>query len=280
MEYQYKPKKFYFLTLAFTWSLWTLAALLSRMAESENDAIYGVAMAFMFLGLVVPCVMSFAFVKKSGCKKLKKDYREKIFGFFRVNLKNVILAVLIFVLVIFLSIAVSLLFGESKNQFGFADEFSFSIGGLPTLFILILTALFEELGWRGYAEDSIAQYHSWFMESVIFGFLWAAWHIPLFFIEGTYQKMILAMNPWYMINFFVGMIPLGFFFTWVYVKNQRSIFACSIVHFVVNFLQEQINLSQNTKCIESVLILLLSVILVAINKDMFFEKRHVGNILA
>ena len=66
----------------------------------------------------------------------------------------------------------------------------------------------EELGWRGYAEDSIAQYHTWFTESIIFGFLWAGWHIPLFFIEGTYQANILAMNPLYMINFF---LLIGYF---------------------------------------------------------------------
>ncbi|MCQ2592090.1 MAG: CPBP family intramembrane metalloprotease [Treponema sp.] len=279
MEYTFKPKKFYLLTLGFTWIFWIVAAILSHFSTNESDVFFALAMAFMFVGLIVPSVMAFIFVKKSGCEQLKRDYKEKIFGFFRITLWKVILAILVFSAVIFASIGISLLFGESKNQFGLVEGFSFSIGGMPTLLLLIITALFEELGWRGYAEDSIAQYCSWFKESVIFGFLWSIWHAPLFFIQGTYQANILAMNPWYMVNFFVGIIPLGFFFTWVYVGNKRSIFACSLVHFAVNFLQEQINMSQNTKCIETFVVSILAVILVVLNKDMFFEKRHIGNIL-
>jgi len=276
MKYQFKPKKFYLLTLAATWVLWFTAAVLSHM---EGSGYFAGAMARMFLGLIVPSVMALIFVKKSNSDALKRDYKEKLCGFFRINPKNLILASLVFAAIIFASIGLSLLFGESTEQFRFAGGFSFSIGGMPTLALLLITALFEELGWRGYAEDSIAQYHSWFMESIIFGVLWAAWHIPLFFIEGTYQANILAMNPLYMVNFFVSMMPLGFIFTWVYVGNNRSIFACSIFHFIVNFLQEQIDMTQNTKCIESVFVLIAAIIIVACNKDMFFEKRHVGNIL-
>lgn len=279
MKYIFKPKKFYVLTLIFTWVLWFTAAILSHLSKSETDVYFALAMGFMFVGLIVPCVMAFIFVKKSGSQALKKDYKEKVFGFFRVNVPMVICAILLFTVLIFASIGISLLFGESTDQFAFVSGFSFSIGGVPTLLILVLTALFEELGWRGYAEDSIAEYHSWFTESIIFGFLWAAWHLPLFFIEGTYQANILEMNPLYMINFFAGIIPLGFFFTWVYVGSKRSIFACSIVHFFVNLLQEEINMTQNTKCIETLVLCVVAAILVAANKDMFFEKRHVGNIL-
>ncbi len=274
--YTFKPVKFYVITLVCTWVFWISAAVFSHI---PGESWYGVAMAFMFLGLIVPCVVAFCFVKKSGSKALKDDYEEKIFGFFRINIWNVIAAMIIFTLVIFASILVSLLFGESTDQFAFAEDFSFSIGGVPTLFLIVLTALFEELGWRGYAEDSIAQYHSWFVESVIFGVLWGAWHIPLFFIQGTYQEMIFQMNPWYMVNFFVGTMPLGFVITWVYVKSNRSIFACSLFHFIVNFLQEQINMTQNTKCIETGILFVVAGIVVLCNKDTFFETRHVGNIL-
>lgn len=275
-NYIFKPKKFYLLTLLFTWIFWGVAAFLSKQQGNLNMAL---SMLLMFLGLCVPSVLAFIFVKKSNCKRLKQDYKEKLCGLFRINFKNLLVASLIMAAIIFASIGISLLFGESKNQFSFADGFSFSIGGMPTLIVLMLTGILEELGWRGYAEDSIAQYHTWFTESIIFGFLWAAWHIPLFFIDGTYQANILAMNPLYMINFFVGMMPLGFIITWVYVKNNRSIFACSIFHFVINFLQEQIAMTQNTKCIETVVIFVVAAIIVACNKDMFFEKRHIGNII-
>lgn len=276
MKYIFKPKKFYLITLAATWIFWIAAVVCSKF---DGTGFLAAAMALMFLGLCVPSVVALIFIKTSKCETLKKDYKEKLCGFFRINFKNLILAAGVFFIIIIASIGISLLFGESIEQFRFADGFSFSIGGVPTLLILLLTALLEELGWRGYAEDSIAEYHNWFTESIIFGVLWAAWHIPLFFINGTYQANILAMNPWYMVNFFVGMMPLGFIFTWVYVRNNRSIFACSIFHFIVNFLQEQIDMTQNTKCIESFVVFVVAVIIVVCNKDLFFEKRHVGNIL-
>lgn len=274
--YKFRPVKFYLITLTFTWIFWITAAVFSHM---EGEANMAISMALMFFGLIVPCVTAFTFVKKSESKALKDDYKAKLVGFLRLKPLNIILAMIVFAVTIFASIGVSLFFGESTDQFSFAEGFSFSIGGMPTLFLLILTALFEELGWRGYAEDSIAQYNSWFKESVIFGLLWGAWHIPLFFIEGTYQSMILQMNPWYMVNFFVGTMPLGFIITWVYIKNNRSIFACCLFHFIVNFLQEQINMTQNTKCIETGIMFIVAAIVVLCNKDAFFEKRHVGNIL-
>jgi len=279
MKYVFKPKKFYLLTLLVTWIFWIAAAVLSHVSENQTDGFFAAAMALMFFGLMVPCVMAFIFVKKSGSERLKQDYKEKLSGAFRINPKVLIFGILVFAAMIFASIGISVLFGEPTDQFGFADRFSFSIGGMPTLALIIITALFEELGWRGYAEDSIAQYHNWFWESIIFGFLWGLWHLPLFFISGTYQAMILEMNPLYMINFFVSIMPLGFLFTWIYVGNNRSIFACSIFHFVVNFLQELINMTQNTKCIETLVLYIVAVIVVLCNKEMFFEKRHVGNIL-
>lgn len=272
--YKYKPVKFYLFTLLSTWIFWFAAAIISRF-----DWGMAPAMALMVVGLCVPTVVAFIMVRTSKSDALKKDYKDKICGFFRINFKNVIASLVVFSLVIVVSILISLLFGESKEQFGLTGGFSFSIGGLPTLAVLFATALFEEMGWRGYSEDSIASYMSWFKESIIFGCLWAAWHAPLFFIEGTYQYEILHMNPWYMVNFFVSMMPIGFFLTWVYLGNHRSIFACSIVHFCVNFLQEQIALTQNTKCIETVVLFIVAGIIVAFNKDMFFEKRHVGNFL-
>jgi membrane protease YdiL (CAAX protease family) len=35
------------------------------------------------------------------------------------------------------------------------------------------------MGWRGYAEDSIASYFSWWKESLISGSLWSLWHLPM-----------------------------------------------------------------------------------------------------
>jgi membrane protease YdiL (CAAX protease family) len=169
--------------------------------------------------------------------------------------------------------------GQSLEQFSFVKDFSFSIGGTSTLLVLVLAALLEELGWRGYAEDAVASYCSWWKESVIFGLVWALWHLPLFFIPDTYHYNILQQSPLYMANFFVSIMPLGFLVTWVYVKNNRSILASMIFHFFVNILQEKVALTQTTKCVETLVLFMAAALVVALNRDLFFETRHIGNLL-
>ena len=76
------------------------------------------------------------------------------------------------------------------SQLQFAEGFSFSIGMAPSLLVLILAAIFEEVGWRGYGMDSLRKNKNYFTATLIFAGLWALWHLPLFFIQGTYQNEI------------------------------------------------------------------------------------------
>ena len=269
MKYQYRPVRFYLFVFAFTWAFWIPAAL-----APEN-----LRMTFMLLGLLVPPVTAIITILTSGNKALKTDFRQKMFGAFRLKPPVVIGAVGVFLGIIAVSILLSTFAGQSLKQFSFVEDFSFSIGGTPTLLVLVLAALLEELGWRGYAEDAIASYCSWWKESVIFGLVWALWHLPLFFIQDTYHYNILQQNPLYMANFFVSIMPLGFIVTWVYVKNNRSILASMIFHFFVNLLQEKVALTQTTKCVETLVLFAAAAIVVALNRDLFFEKRHIGSLL-
>ena len=97
-------------------------------------------------------------------------------------------------------------------------------------------------------------------------------------ISGTYQAGLMV-NPLYVVNFFLSGIPMGFVITWVYLESDRSILACMIFHFFVNFMQEKIAMTPETKCLETIVITLVTVIIVMAKKDMFFETRHVGRLL-
>lgn len=87
------------------------------------------------------------------------------------------------------------------------------------------------------------------------------------------------VNPMYVVNFFVSGIPLGFIITWVYLASDRSILACMIFHLFVNFMQEKIAMTPETKCVETLVVIAATAIIVLWNKDMFFETRHVGRLL-
>ena len=72
---------------------------------------------------------------------------------------------------------------------------------------------------------------------------------------------------------------MGYIITWVYLASDRSILACIVFHMAVNFLQEKIAMTPETKCVETIVVLIATVIIVIVKKDMFFETRHVGRIL-
>ncbi|MBS7009745.1 CPBP family intramembrane glutamic endopeptidase [Anaerostipes sp.] len=269
-QYQYRPIRFYLTVFILTWSCW-IAAALCRKNET--------AMTWMFLGLCVPAATAVLTVFLSGSKALKSDLKRKLVGFYRIHPVNLLSAFVLFVCIAAVSILLSVLFGQSLDQFSFAEGFSFSIKGSSALLTILLASVIEELGWRGYGEDAIAQYGSWFWESVLFGFIWSAWHIPLFFIEGTYQAGLLQLGTGYALNFFISVIPLGFLTTWVYVKNNRSMMASIFFHIVVNFFQEKIAMTPQTKCVETFVITLAAAGIVLANKEMFFETDHVGRLL-
>ena len=268
-KYRYRPVLFFAMAYLFTWLFGIPASFLPE----------DISPLLMLIGLIAPAAVSTVFVLVSGSEELKQDLKNKLVGFYKVKWLNVLLAVIVFAIVIVCSILLSLLFGQSLDQFSFTEDFSFTGVGIAGAFLTIMVAsIIEEVGWKGYCEDSIGNYMNWFWESMIFGVLWSFWHFPLIFIRGTYQAGLMV-NPLYVINFFVSGIPMGFIITWVYLVSDRSILACMIFHLFVNFMQEKIAMTPETKCVETIVITLVTVIIVLIKKDMFFETKHVGRLL-
>ncbi|MBR4412788.1 MAG: CPBP family intramembrane metalloprotease, partial [Lachnospiraceae bacterium] len=263
-KYRYRPVLFFALAYLFTWIFWIPAIFLPQ----------NLGAVLMLIGLLAPGIVSTVFVLASGSKELKTDLKNKIIGFYKVKWGNVALAVVVFALIIVSSILLSTLFGQSLNQFAFTEDFSFTgVGIAGAFFTILIASIVEEVGWKGYCEDSIGNYMNWFWESMIFGVLWSFWHFPLIFIQGTYQAGLMV-NPLYVINFFVSGIPMGFIITWVYLASDRSILACMIFHLVVNFLQEKIAMTPETKCVETIVVTIVTIIIVIAKKDMFFSTRH------
>ena len=267
-KYKYRPVLFFVLAYLFTWMFWIPAIFVP-----ENIGII-----LMLIGLIAPAVISTIFVLASDSETLKQDLKNKVFGFYKVKWQNVILAIIVFAAIIVASILLSLLFGQSIEQFAFTEDFSFTGVGIAGAFITILVAsIIEEVGWKGYCEDSIGDYMNWFWESMIFGVLWSLWHLPLLFIPGTYQAGLMV-NPLYVVNFFISGVPMGFIITWVYLVSDRSILACMVFHLFVNFMQEKIAMTPETKCVETIVVTVATAFIVLANKEMFFETDHIGKL--
>ncbi len=263
----YKPRTFWILSYLFTWAFWFYAAYLSRTQVGDTYTVY------MVLGLFAPAIIGLILVMTSGSHEMRRDYLGRLFDVRRIKPWSILLLTLIFLGAIVVSILISLAFGQSIQQFSFTEGFSFSVGAIPTLFTLLLAALIEEVAWRGYGYESMRATGSELKATCLFSIVWALWHLPLFLIVGSYQYEVLQASPWFAVNFMLSGIPITFLFTWLCVKNNRSVFACFAFHFMLNFLQETIAMTQVTKCIESVVMAAIALIFVLRNKEIFLGKQ-------
>jgi CAAX amino terminal protease family. len=188
---------------------------------------------------------------------------------FKMDAPHFLFILLLMPCVICLATWISLFFGCSAEQFSITKEMSVMKGWaiLGIVIPLVMAPLIEELGWRGYGVDSLKTYFNLFNTSMLFGFLWAAWHLPAFFVKGYYQNDLWKMGIVYVINFFVSCIVFSFLMNWVYYKTGRSIPAIVLFHAVANFSSMVLRTEQFTKCIATVLLCVITVAVISCDKD-------------
>lgn len=92
------------------------------------------------------------------------------------------------------------------------------------LYVLVFSALGEEVGWRGYLLPRLLHRLSPFQASLILGLIWACWHLPLFWLPDTIQ----AQLP---LSWFLAQI-LGstFLYTWIYLRTNKSLLPVILFH--------------------------------------------------
>jgi len=267
----YKPLRYFIMTFVSTYLLWFTGAWLSFQPNNN-----GMHMLVMLPGLLAPFIISLIMLLRNPDAAMKRDFLNRLINLKRIKLKFMPIFVLLMPIAVLLSTALSLLFGQSAAQFQLADGFSFSSGFVPVLLLLFMAATFEELGWRGYAFDSLRNRFSFFKASLLFSLLWSAWHAPLIFVKDSYQIEILQQNPWFAVNFFVSIIPMGIIISWVCMKNRKSVLAAVLFHFIINLSQEVLAITQVTKCIESGVLTLIAAAIVWHDRSIFFSSEPTG----
>jgi len=91
----------------------------------------------------------------------------------------------------------------------------------------------EELGWRGFALDRLQGRMTALSASLTLGSVWALWHVPLFFVPGSYQASLDLGSPRSAI-FLASMVPLSVLMTWVYNNTDRSTLSAVLIHYSGN----------------------------------------------
>ncbi len=103
---------------------------------------------------------------------------------------------------------------------------------LPNLFFSIIQgASGEESGWRGYLLPRMESKYGFVKGNIVLGFVWAFWHLPLWFLSGEYFGIELLI---YIIVFVVAVVSVSFFLG-VVLKKSNNLFVAFWIHFLFNF---------------------------------------------
>ena len=100
--------------------------------------------------------------------------------------------------------------------------------GIPLSFIFIFFLqgpVPEEFGWRGYALDRLQSKYNALTASLIVGFMWGMWHLPLFYIG------YLLFPAW---AYLIAVLAFSVLFTWLYNNTGGNLLVALLFHTMIN----------------------------------------------
>ena len=86
----------------------------------------------------------------------------------------------------------------------------------------------EEIGWRGYALPRLAGRVGFARASILLGFIWSSWHLPIFFLRGA-DKYGQSFKVWTL-----QVVALSVAITWLYAHTKGSLLLTMLMHSAVN----------------------------------------------
>jgi len=263
------PVLFYIFSSLLPLFCWAIAGHFSHISPSRELYVF-ITSGMALMGLLMPFLISLLIMVPD--KELRNDLLGRFFNFKGIKAKYWLITFLLMLASILLAQAVSLAFGYSVDQFKFAGSFSFVSGVFPVWFLLIMAPTFEELGWHAYGIDCLRPRFNLFTLSIIFAVYWGLWHLPLSFIKDYYHSNLVESGVLYSVNFLVSMIPFTLIMNWLYYKTNRNIIVTIIFHITAGYFNEIFQTHPISKVIQTVLLIILSVILILNDKEFFFGK--------
>jgi membrane protease YdiL (CAAX protease family) len=236
------------ISLGWSYTFWIIAAIIS----ARNPDWIGIQLLH-FLGGIGPLVATIFTVTKM---KDWKGYLRRCIDFSSYSL----LDWLILFSPLLIAFVVSLI---TKGSISLSQEFLTS-GLLYAIFLFFFGPLPEELGWRGVLFDLLSK-QSIIKAQAITAAVWFTWHLPLFFIVGSYQNGIGFATSGFLL-WAVGLIVQSIIMGYLYISTNRSIASAILFHYFVNLAGEAFESTITAELI-SICIYVVIVILSAATKN-------------
>jgi len=254
-----RPWTFLTLTLGLSWLTGFSAAALS--ASIPGWAVT----ALRYLSGVAPLVVAAGLLHLWSDRTTRRDFWRRVVDFGRIGAGWYAVILLYAPVKTGLAAVADLLLGGS----GIAPEMWADLVDQPLLvvptllFWVVFGPLPEEPGWRGYALDGLQACRSALSASLIVGVAWSLWHVPLFFIAGTWQAEVVGLGTQRFWLYMLAMVIESILYTWIFNNTDRSTLAAILLHFSVNACGELFALSHRGEVISFALTAVAALIVVA-----------------
>jgi len=223
----------------------TAILLLLEKSFSISTPAFGTV---IYLGMLSPTIAALFIVYYFYDQNKRKEYWKSVIDFRRIKWQWIIVIITFPILLRLLSAIFTPLFTNSGLDFDFSSNMTIPYA----IMLFFFGPVPEELGWRGVALPLLNK--KWgFSAAVLFlGFMWAIWHLPLFFVEGTYQCQLGLGSTmfWnYMISILFHSVILGF----IYFGTHKSILAVILFHYFGNLSGEMFDMNFEAEIISTIL---------------------------
>jgi uncharacterized protein len=148
-----------------------------------------------------------------------------------------------------------------------------AIGVVPVVVIVVLGALGEETGWRGFALPLLQRRYGALAAALLVTPIWALWHLPYFFTVSTYR----GFAPVGYVGFVFGLACGSIVLTWLYNGTGGSIFACAVWHGLYNLETGTAAATSTIQAVTSALVYVLAFVLVGL--ELRARRRGEASIL-
>jgi uncharacterized protein len=253
---------FFILSFVVTWIFYFSIVLFGL------DPYQGTGMILLIFGGCSPTVVGIVMALVTYKKAEKKEYFKRFYDLRYIKPLWWIVAILMFPAIIALSIGLdAVLGGTLPEMVNLKAILANPLVWFPLIFLSFMSGPFsEEFGWRGFALSPLLERFGFIKASVLLGFIWGAWHLPLYFMPATWHgSMGFQFEGFW--TFILTNIGLSVIMSWVFIHTKRSIFAAMLIHLSANFSTQLIAGSMATgysprlELIRTLIILAIAVVL-------------------
>ncbi len=221
------PWLFFGMTYGLSWGIWAPYILLGKTVNGPVPALV--------IACSMPSLAGILLTHLTSDNIHRRDFWKRVVNFKLIASGWLVVIVCLFPFLLTLGLLTDKLFGGAFPPLGEAEQTLAQPAAL-LLYIganLIGGPLGEELGWRGFALDRLQKKWNALVASLVLGIIWAAWHLPLFFIKGTPQQG-LGFGTFRFWLFCLLVVCLSVLTTWVYNNTHRSTLSAVLMHFMFN----------------------------------------------